>query len=198
VGSNPSPGALIEGISEGYKADESEKQTTSKLMSRKTTSTIDLQRKQQERRLYHLQSRPVLSTIDVSAAGFQDTSKSDSFKVTGTNAKENKTPMTSSRTTTTTPCDEPDDDGDTIDPSKCDDESGNHPLPPDPTATTEKDTILSLQATIFPLPPTTKMIKNSSHKDSNRNNKHRHNNKNRKEKMNLLLLLRQPSHIVRY
>jgi hypothetical protein len=32
-GSNPSPGALIEGISEGYKADESEQQATSELIS---------------------------------------------------------------------------------------------------------------------------------------------------------------------
>lgn len=61
-GSNPSPGALHEGISERYKADESEKQATSELMGQKT-STIALRRRQQQ--LYFARPhRPALSTVD--------------------------------------------------------------------------------------------------------------------------------------
>jgi hypothetical protein len=55
---------LIEGISDSFKADESEKQATNNLMAQKI-STIDLRRRQQQR-LYHgaRPCSPVLSMID--------------------------------------------------------------------------------------------------------------------------------------
>jgi hypothetical protein len=57
---------LIEGISEGYKADESEKQATSNLMSQRN-STIALRQRQQQKSFYYRQrrySQAVLSTVD--------------------------------------------------------------------------------------------------------------------------------------
>jgi hypothetical protein len=66
-GSNPSPGALIEGISDSFKADESEQQATSELMSQKTSSAITLRRRQQQ--LYFARPyRPALSTVDPTGA----------------------------------------------------------------------------------------------------------------------------------
>ena len=64
-GSNPSPGALHEGISERYKADESENRATNDLMGQKT-STIALRRRQQ---LYFARHYgPVLRTVDPAEA----------------------------------------------------------------------------------------------------------------------------------
>jgi hypothetical protein len=55
---------LIEGISDSFKADESEKQATNNLMAQKI-STIDLRRRQQQRLYYGARlCSPVLSTID--------------------------------------------------------------------------------------------------------------------------------------
>jgi|Tabmets5t2r1_1033131.scaffolds.fasta_scaffold459755_1 hypothetical protein len=64
---SPSPGALIEGISGGYKAKESEKQATSNLMSQRN-STIALRQRQQQ--LYYSQKlySPVLSNVDPAEA----------------------------------------------------------------------------------------------------------------------------------
>jgi hypothetical protein len=57
---------LIEGISEGYKADESEQQASNELISEKT-SAITLRRRQQQ--LYFTRPyRPALSTVDPTGA----------------------------------------------------------------------------------------------------------------------------------
>jgi hypothetical protein len=62
---SPPPGALIEDISDGYKADGERTAGNQRLISEKT-SAIDLRRRrrqQQQKRLYYLQSRPVLALL---------------------------------------------------------------------------------------------------------------------------------------